>query len=40
MSTLYDTVIFVGQAAGLIVYTRNIVLLRRQMRQATGSGLG
>lgn len=35
-----DTVIFVGQAAGLIVYTRNIVLLRRQMREATRSGLG
>jgi len=29
-----DTVIFVGQAAGLIVYTRNIVLLRRQSRLA------
>lgn len=32
-----DTVIFVGQAAGLVVYTRNIVLLRRQVRQADGS---
>jgi len=29
-----DTVIFVGQSAGLIVYARNIVLLRRQARQA------
>ena len=29
-----DTVIFVGQAAGLVVYARNIVLVRRQMRQA------
>jgi len=32
-----DTVIFVGQAAGLVVYARNIVLLRRQVRQAGGS---
>ena len=29
-----DTVIFVGQSAGLIVYTRNIILLRRQARQS------
>ena len=29
-----DTVIFVGQSAVLIVYTRNIILLRRQARQA------
>jgi lipid-A-disaccharide synthase-like uncharacterized protein len=27
-----DIVIFVGQAAGLVVYSRNIVLLRRQRR--------
>jgi len=27
-----DVVIFVGQAAGLMVYTRNIVLLGRQRR--------
>ena len=27
-----DVVIFVGQAAGLVVYARNIVLLRRQRR--------
>jgi len=29
-----DTVIFVGQAAGLVVYCRNIILLRQQARKA------
>jgi lipid-A-disaccharide synthase-like uncharacterized protein len=29
-----DTVIFVGQAAGLLVYSRNIILLRQQTRNA------
>jgi lipid-A-disaccharide synthase-like uncharacterized protein len=35
-----DPVFIVGQAGGLLIYIRNLVLIRRQSRLATVAGVG